>query len=59
MLEYDNVNYFPDARLNSGLRFSVTEYLDIDCIVRDCWGKKDVGRVPNERVLRISYLGKF
>jgi hypothetical protein len=40
MFEYDNVNYFPDARLNYGLRFSVTEYLDIDCIVRDCLGKK-------------------
>jgi hypothetical protein len=63
MLEYDNVNYLPDARLNCGLKFSVTEYLDIDCIVRDCWGKKeekkDMIRVPNERCLRISYLGKF
>ncbi|MDR2251582.1 MAG: hypothetical protein LBD98_01915 [Endomicrobium sp.] len=59
MLEYDNVNYFPDARLNCGLKFSVTEYLDIDCILRDCWGKKDVGGVPNERTLKISYLGKF
>jgi hypothetical protein len=60
MLEYDNVNYLPDARLNCGLKFSVTEYLDIDCIVRDCWGKKDIRRVPkNERVLRVSYLGKF
>ncbi|MDR2811786.1 MAG: hypothetical protein LBB06_01600 [Endomicrobium sp.] len=59
MLEYDNVNYFPNARLNCGLRFSVTEYLDIDCFVRDCWGKKDTKRVPSERLLRISYLGKF
>ncbi|MDR1122728.1 MAG: hypothetical protein LBL02_01710 [Endomicrobium sp.] len=60
MLEYDNVNCFSDARFNCGLKFSVTEYLDIDCIVRDCWGKKDVRAVPkNERVLRVSYLGKF
>ncbi|MDR3306537.1 MAG: hypothetical protein LBS61_02545 [Endomicrobium sp.] len=59
MLEYDNVNYFPEARLNCGLRFSVSEYLDIDCIVRDCLGKKDAKRFPNERELKISYLGKF
>jgi hypothetical protein len=59
MLEYDNVNYFPDARFNCGLRFALTEYLDVDCILRDCWGKKRVDRVPNERVLKISYLGKF
>ncbi|MCA6070612.1 MAG: hypothetical protein LE180_05865 [Endomicrobium sp.] len=59
MTEYDNINYFPHARLNCGLKFALTEYIDVDCIIRDCWGKESVGRVPNERVLRISYSGKF
>ncbi|MDR1662849.1 MAG: hypothetical protein LBR59_00335 [Endomicrobium sp.] len=59
VLEYDNINFFSGARFNCGLRFSVTEYLDIDWVVRDCCGRKDVERASNERMLRISYLGKF
>jgi hypothetical protein len=59
MTEYDNINYFPKARLNCGLKFSLTEYIDVDCIMRDCWGKESVRRIPNERVFRISYSGKF
>ncbi|MCA6070946.1 MAG: hypothetical protein LE168_00930 [Endomicrobium sp.] len=59
MTEYDNVNYFPHARLSCGLKFALTEYIDVDCIIRDCWGKESVGRISNERVFRISYSGKF
>ncbi|MDR3256704.1 MAG: hypothetical protein LBT18_03545 [Endomicrobium sp.] len=61
MTEYDNVHYFPDARPNFGLKFSLTEYIDVDCIIRDCWGKEDVdaGRIPNERIFKVSYSGKF
>lgn len=59
MTEYDNVNSFPHARLNCGLKFALTEHIDVDCIIRDCWGKESVGKVPNERVFRISYSGKF
>jgi hypothetical protein len=59
MTEYDNINYFPDARLNCGLKLSLSEYLDVDCIVRDCFGKDDITRITNERILRLSYSGKF
>ncbi|MDR2395981.1 MAG: hypothetical protein LBD57_05220 [Endomicrobium sp.] len=59
MTEYDNINYFPDARLNWGLKLSLSEYLDVDCIIRDCFGKDDITRVPNERILKLSYSGKF
>lgn len=59
MTEYDNINYFPDARLNAGLRFTITEVMDIDFIMRDCFGKDSIDKVPNERVLKISYTGKF
>ena len=60
MAEYDNINYFPDARLNFGLRFSLTEAVDLDFMMRDCWGKDDVAdKIPNERVFKVSYNGKF
>ncbi|MDR0723592.1 MAG: hypothetical protein LBF23_00180 [Endomicrobium sp.] len=59
MTEYDNINYFPEARLNCGLKLSLSEYLDVDCIVRDCFGKEDITRITNERILRLSYSGKF
>ncbi|GHT44695.1 hypothetical protein AGMMS49936_00520 [Endomicrobiia bacterium] len=62
MAEYDNIsiNRLPDARLNFGFRFAATEGVDIDFIVRDCWGKSNhTSRVPNERVFKISYSGKF
>ncbi|GHT55402.1 hypothetical protein AGMMS50233_05290 [Endomicrobiia bacterium] len=62
MAEYDNINInrFQDARLNFGFRFAVTEGTDIDFTVRDCWGKNNhPSRVPNERVFKISYSGKF
>jgi hypothetical protein len=57
--EYDNINYLPDARLNCGLKLSLSEYFDVDCIVRDCFGKDDATRIPNERILKLSYSGKF
>ncbi|MCL2335484.1 MAG: hypothetical protein FWC57_05410 [Endomicrobia bacterium] len=60
MAEYDNINYFPQARLNAGLKLALTDAIDIDFIMRDCWGKDDPGvRYPNERVFKISYTGKF
>lgn len=59
MAEYDNIGYFPDARLNLGLRLSLTEAVDIDFMVRDCWGKDSNDKIPNERVFKVSYSGKF
>ncbi|MDR1418520.1 MAG: hypothetical protein LBI80_05165 [Endomicrobium sp.] len=61
MTEYDNIDYFPNARLNCGLKLSLTEYFDVDCIVRDCFGKDDttITRIANERILRVTYSGKF
>ncbi|MDR0956862.1 MAG: hypothetical protein LBL77_03255 [Endomicrobium sp.] len=56
MAEYDNINYLPLARLNFGLKFSVTEYVDIDCIVRDCCGRSGV---QGERVFKIVHSNKF
>lgn len=59
MAEYDNMGYFPDARLNFGLRLTLTEVVDIDFMMRDCWGKESYDKIPNERVFRVSYTGKF
>jgi hypothetical protein len=59
MAEYDNIGYFPDARLNFGLRFNLTEAVDIDFMMRDCWGKDAENKLPNERVFKVSYTGKF
>ncbi|MDR0617421.1 MAG: hypothetical protein LBG23_01400 [Endomicrobium sp.] len=59
MTEYDNISYLPDARLNCGVKLSLLEYLDVDCIVRDCFGKGDITRVSNEKILKLSYSGKF
>jgi hypothetical protein len=60
--EYDNINIhnFPNARANFGLRFTITENMYVDCIMRDCFGKKnDPLRVPKEKLLKISYSAKF
>lgn len=59
MAEYDNMGYFPDARLNFGLRLNLTEAVGIDFMMRDCWGKDSDDKLPNERVFRVSYSGKF
>ncbi|MDR2426347.1 MAG: hypothetical protein LBD46_04105 [Endomicrobium sp.] len=59
MAEYDNIGYFPDARLNFGLRLNLTEAVDIDFMMRDCWGKESNDKFPNERVFKVSYSGKF
>ncbi|MDR1195577.1 MAG: hypothetical protein LBL00_03770 [Endomicrobium sp.] len=59
MAEYDNIGYFPDARLNFGLRLTLTEAVDIDFMMRDCWGKEADDKFPNERVFKVSYSGKF
>lgn len=59
MAEYDNIGYFPEARINAGLRFNLTDAIDLDFMMRDCWGKDSPDKVPNERVFKISYTGKF
>ena len=67
MIEYDNISYFPKlsleaARLNSGLRFSLTKYISVDFIVRDCFGPKDPkdrNRFPAERVFKVICSSKF
>jgi hypothetical protein len=58
MTEYDNVNNWSSARLNFGLRIALTKHVDLDFIIRDCWGKGGK-RIPNERLLKIGYSGKF
>jgi len=59
MAEYDNLHSFSDARFNAGVRFNVMENLDLDFMMRDCWGPNNPGRVPNERIFKVSYSGKF
>lgn len=59
MAEYDNINYFPEARLNAGIRFNLTDAIDLDFMMRDCWGKESGDKMPNERVFKFSYTGKF
>jgi len=59
MAEYDNINYFPDARLNFGIRYALTDSVDLDFMIRDCWGKDADDKFPNERIFKISYSGKF
>jgi hypothetical protein len=59
MAEYDNVYYSPAARFNFGFKVSLTEYMDVDLIMKDFKGKEDVGRTPNEKIFKISYSGKF
>jgi hypothetical protein len=67
MVEYDNINIsdYKHARFNVGLKFALTKRFDVDYIIRDCLGKrienfenKDL-RVPNEKILKINYFGKF
>jgi hypothetical protein len=57
--EYDNISYFPDARLNIGLKLALTQATSVDFVLRDCFGKKADDKAPNERVFKISYTGKF
>jgi hypothetical protein len=60
MMEYDNISCFLKAAiLNFGLKFSLTEYIDVDFIVRDCFGAKDLNRSPSERVFKIVCSSKF
>jgi hypothetical protein len=53
--EYDNINYFPDARLNIGIRFFVVPGVGIDLAGRDIADRAQ----PAERVIIINYIGKF
>jgi hypothetical protein len=56
MMECDN---FPkEARFNFGLKFSLTEYIDVDFIVRDWFSTKD-NEFYGERVLKVVYSSKF
>lgn len=59
MAEYDNLHSFSDARLNAGVRLALSESVDLDFMMRDCWGSNGTGRMPNERVFKLTYSGKF
>ncbi|MDR1511178.1 MAG: hypothetical protein LBS15_00085 [Endomicrobium sp.] len=64
MAEYDNINHLPDARLNFGFRFALTECVSINYVVRDCcfWKKgyeKINDKIFNERIFKICYTIKF
>ena len=58
MIEYDNVGKGRDARLNAGLRFWITEGLDIDFIIRN-FTISDKESYGCERLLKISYQSRF
>jgi hypothetical protein len=55
LTEYDNINNFPDARLNVGVRFFITPGVGIDLAARDIIGKDRTV----ERIIAINYIGKF
>ena len=55
MCEYDNINYFPDARLNAGVRVFITDDIFVDAAGRDIGASART----TERIVRIAYLGKF
>ncbi len=55
MAEYDNISYFPQARLNGGIRFYVSEDISIDLAGRDLGSNQG----PSERIIKIGYNGKF
>ncbi|MDR1720899.1 MAG: hypothetical protein LBR09_00665 [Endomicrobium sp.] len=61
--ECDNIIPLLSTRVNLGLRFALTEFVNIDCIVRDCClglvKMPDDGRLFNERIIRISHSFKF
>ncbi|GHT06309.1 hypothetical protein AGMMS5026_01790 [Endomicrobiia bacterium] len=64
MMEYDNISYFPKLSLaasilNFGLRFSLTKYISVDFIARDCFVAKDLNRFPGERVFKVICSSKF
>jgi len=55
LCEYDNVNYFPTARLNGGVRVFVSEDIFVDLAARDITSSSGA----SERIIRIAYKGKF
>jgi len=55
LAEYDNISYFPQARLNLGIRFYVSEDISIDLADRDMGSNQG----PAERIIKIGYNGKF
>ena len=53
--EFDNIGDLPDARLNLGVRFSVTGNVSVDLAGRDiCAADRSA-----ERIIRVNYRGKF
>ncbi|MDR2676859.1 MAG: hypothetical protein LBC05_02505 [Endomicrobium sp.] len=60
MIEYDNINYCKDARLNLGLRFTLMKCMDIDYIIRNCCRGKDKNlNISNEKILKVRHFLKF
>ncbi len=55
MGEYDNINYFPEARLNVGLRVIVSDSISIDIAGRDIASPDRKA----ERIVKVGYTGKF
>jgi hypothetical protein len=56
LVEYDNIHYLPDARINAGVKLLINDDLNIDLAGRDI-GARD-GRVT-ERIVSINYVGRF
>jgi hypothetical protein len=59
LAEVDNVRDSNSSRVNLGFSAVLASALSLDCFVRDCWGGKSDDGVPNERVIKIVYSGKF
>ncbi|MDR3049225.1 MAG: hypothetical protein LBV16_05230 [Elusimicrobiota bacterium] len=56
--EIDNMGS-SNSRLNLGVNLKVSQTVDVEFFIRDCWGGSGGSEMPNERVFRISHTGKF
>ncbi|MDR0485910.1 MAG: hypothetical protein LBH29_04210 [Elusimicrobiota bacterium] len=57
--ELDNIGGSKSMRINLGVRLRISSTVDADFIIRDCWADDMPGRIPNERVFKVSHTGRF
>jgi hypothetical protein len=59
--EIDNIDTdsLSNSRINTGLGVFITDQVGVIFVVRDVCGKKDVGRIPNERRLQLGVTSKL
>jgi len=56
MMEYDNIRNGPENRFNTGGRFFVTPFFNVDISARNIGRKNDRGA---ERIVRLNYVARF